>query len=201
MKYKNKIVAITGQSGSGKSTLASFYASKGLTVLDCDQVAKEVHGIKECLDNLSEYFGDDIITAEGTLDKKLLSKRAFASRQATQALTDITHPFIIRLLLEKAQAAFDSGENIVFADGAVIIGHDFEQYCDEFIVVVAGLDVQCERIMKRDGITREQAEERISQQTPIIQMIKKADYIVYNNSTLEKLFYQGELILQQITKI
>ena len=201
MKDGKKIVAITGQSGSGKSTLASFYASKGLTVIDCDQVAKEVHGIKECLDSLSAYFGEDIITGEGTLDKKLLSQRAFASREGTQALTDITHPFIIDLILKKADAAFKSGNNIVFVDGAVIIGHDFEQYCDEFIVVVAGLDVQCERIMKRDGITREQAEERISQQTPIIQMIKKADYIVYNNSSLEKLFYQGELVLQQIARI
>lgn len=194
---KKLTIAITGQSGCGKSTLSAFYTSRGYKVIDCDVVAKEIRSFPECQQQLAEHFGADIIF-EGQIDTKLLSMRAFASEENLQKLTDITHPFIIAEILRQANEAFDKGDELVFVDGAVIIGHDFEQYCDKFIIVVAALETQCARLMKRDNITYEQAKTRVLKQTPYSDMLKKADYVINNNTDVQKLILQGELVLRQL---
>ncbi len=194
---KGTVVAITGQSGCGKSTLSAFYSSKGYKVVDCDVVAKDIRNFSECQQQLAEQFGVDIIS-EGQIDTKLLSQRAFASAENLQKLTDITHPFIVAEILRQADEAFDKGNKLVFVDGAVIIGHSFEQYCDKFIVVVADIETQCARLMKRDSITYQQAETRILKQTPYSDMLKKADYVINNNKDVQGLILQGELVLRQL---
>ena len=194
------IIAITGQSGSGKSTFSRYIASRGYTVIDSDMVAREVHGDPDCLRRLTDYFGRDILAYDLTLDRKKLSRKAFASPEALQMLTDITHPYIIENILRKAENAFERGETMVFVDGAVIIGHSFERYCDRFIVVVTDRDIRAGRIMARDSISRQKAEERIDGQTPIEDMLVKADYVVFNNTTPDRLSLQGDLILRQLEK-
>ncbi len=194
---KGLIVAITGQSGCGKSTLSAFYSSKGYKVIDCDVVAKDIRTFPECQQQLAEFFGADIIF-EGQIDTKLLSMRAFASEENLQKLTDITHPFIEREILRQADEAFEKGDDMVFVDGAVIIGHRVETHCDKFIVVVAALETQCARLMKRDNITCEQAKNRILKQTPYSDMLKKADYVINNNKDVQGLILQGELVIRQL---
>ena len=90
-------------------------------------------------------FGTDIVSG-GLLDKKLLVRRAFATPEKLQRLTDITHPYIIKEILSQADTAFNKGDKYVFVDGAVIIGHAFEKYCDKYIVVVSSEKLQQERI-------------------------------------------------------
>ncbi len=196
---KGIIVAITGQSGCGKSTLSSFYSSKGFKVIDCDKVAKDVRDFPDCQIQLSEYFGEDIIY-EGIVNKALLAERAFLSKEKIQKLTDITHPFIIDEIVRQANESFSKGNKVVFVDGAVIIGHDFEKYCDQFIVVLTDINTQCERLMKRDNISYEQAKQRLSKQTPYSDMLKRANYVINNNKTVEGLITQGEFVIRQIIK-
>ena len=194
---KGTVVAITGQSGCGKSTLSRFYASKGYTVIDCDEVAKYIRTLPDCQIQLAEYFGYDIIK-DGHIDTKILSSRAFASRENLQKLTDITHPFIEKVILERADEAFSKGQEYVFVDGAVIIGGIVEKHCDRFIVVVAETETQCKRLMKRDNISFEQAKTRIAKQTPYSDMLKKADYVINNNTGIDTLILQGEYVLRQL---
>jgi len=196
---KGTVVAITGQSGCGKSTLSRFYSSKGYTVIDCDEVAKYVRTLADCQVQLADFFGYDIIR-EGVIDTKLLSARAFASPENLQKLTDITHPFIEKVILERAEEAFDKGREIVFVDGAVIIGGIVEKHCDKFIVVVAETETQCRRLMKRDNITYEQAKTRVLKQTPYSDMLKKADYVINNNTGVDTLILQGEYVIRQLIK-
>ena len=196
---KGTVVAITGQSGCGKSTLSRFYSSKGYTVIDCDEVAKYVRTLTDCQVQLADFFGYDIIR-EGVIDTKLLSARAFASPENLQKLTDITHPFIEKVILERAEEAFDKGREIVFVDGAVIIGGIVEKHCDKFIVVVAETETQCRRLMKRDNITYEQARTRVLKQTPYSDMLKKADYVINNNTGVDTLILQGEYVIRQLIK-
>lgn len=194
---KRLMVAITGQSGCGKSTLSAYYSSKGYKVIDCDKVAKDIRSFPECQQQLAEYFGADIIS-EGQVDTKLLSMRAFASEEKLQMLTDITHPFIEAEILRQAEEAFEKGDQIVFVDGAVIIGHRVEKHCNKFIVVVVEFEKQCARLMKRDNITFEQAQTRVLKQTPYSDMLKKADYVINNNTDVQSLILQGELIIRQL---
>ncbi|MBP1552952.1 MAG: dephospho-CoA kinase [Oscillospiraceae bacterium] len=191
---KKTVVAITGQSGSGKSNIGRYYAEKGYTVIDCDLVARQIHTDKECMTQLCEYFGYDILT-DGLIDRAKLGKKAFADADSLQKLTDITHPFIIKNILETIDK---SDSDIVFVDGAVIIGHEFEKYCDRFIVVICDRSKQYERLMKRDGITLEQAQNRIAKQTKREILLGKANYIIYNNETEKNMYNQAEYILRAL---
>ncbi len=168
-------------------------------MIDCDKVAKEVREIPACIDALSKAFGRDIVK-DGGIDKALLAQKAFDSRESLQKLTDVTHPFIIREILDRTEAAFGRGERLVFVDGAVIIGHDFEQYCHKFIVVVISEEKQIARLMSRDSLTREQAKNRFLKQTTYSDMLKKADYVINNNTDIQSLIVQGEFVLQQLEK-
>ena len=197
---KGLIVAITGQTGCGKSTLSRFYASNCLTVIDCDEVAKYIRTLPECQQQLAEHFGMEVLT-EGKINTQLLYERAFKDEVSLQKLTDITHPFIVKEILRRADGAFEKGEEIVFVDGAVIIGHSFEKYCDKFIVIVASVETQCARLMKRDSITYEQAKARIMKQTPYSDMLKKADYVINNNKSIINLISQGEFVIRQLIDV
>ncbi len=196
----NLVVALTGQSGAGKSSLGRYFASKGYTVIDCDEVAKDIHSDTDCQTELSIAFGDDIIK-DGTVDKALLAKKAFADAESLSILTSITHPFIIKNILATIEKAFDKGEQFVIVDGAVIIGHDFEKYCDKFIVVTCDRAKQYERLVLRDGITEEQARNRIAKQTSLETMLSKADFVVYNNGTQQEMENQGDYILRTLNKM
>ena len=194
------IVALTGQSGVGKSSLAKFFANNGVPVVDCDEIAKDIHSDVDCQLQLCEYFGADILNG-AVIDKQQLAKKAFSSPENLQKLTDITHPFIINKILSETDKYFENGNNIVIVDGAVIIGHDFEKYCDKFIVILCNRERQYDRLIKRDDISLQQAQNRISKQTKLEILLNKADYLVYNNTTLEELYNQGEYILKSLKSL
>ncbi|MBR2028833.1 MAG: dephospho-CoA kinase [Oscillospiraceae bacterium] len=194
------IVALTGQSGVGKSSLANYFKDNGLPVIDCDEVAKEIHSDVDCQLKLCEFFGADILD-NGVIDKQLLAKKAFSTPENLQKLTDITHPFIINKILTAADNYLKNGNNIVIVDGAVIIGHDFEKYCDKFIVILCDRERQYERLIKRDGINLQQAQNRIAKQTKLETLLNKADYLVYNNTTLEELKNQGDYIIKSLKNL
>lgn len=195
-----KVIAITGRSGCGKTCVSNFYTSKGYTVIDCDKIAAKIHENPNCIEKLSEYFGKDIIDENCKLDKKKLAQKAFDNQQSLKKLTEITHPFIIKEILDRINIAFLQGEKLVFVDGAVIIGYEFEKYCDEFILVISDSAVQCNRLVKRDSITYKQAENRLLKQLSYPQIFPKATYIIYNNSSINSLNYQADFILRQILK-
>lgn len=197
---KNIIVALTGQSGAGKTSVSDFFKKKGFPVIDCDEIAKEIHSDAECQRKLCMFFGDDILK-DGAVDKRLLSQKAFANPQNLQMLTEITHPFIINKILSIADNYFKNGNNIVIVDGAVIIGHDFERYCDKFIVVLCDRNKQYKRLMARDNITLQQAKNRIDKQTRLEKMLAKADYIIYNNDSIEHMHSQAEYIISKLNKL
>lgn len=204
------VVAITGQSGSGKSSLSKIYAKAGHTVIDCDRIAAEIHLKPDCIESLVACFGTEILTDESkgkadstaiAIDKKNLARIAFNSKENLNILTKITHPFIIKEILRTIEEEFEKGKRIVFVDGAVIIGYEFEKYCDKIIVIVSSKENQYKRLMTRDNITTLQAQNRIDKQMTVERMVARADFIVYNNSTQESLATQAENIISQIINV
>lgn len=195
------IVALTGRSGCGKSTVSEHYRAQGYSVLDCDEAARQVvEPGSECLRCLQEAFGADIVDENGHLLRRELACRAFASDKGAQRLTNITHPAIVKLLLEQAERAFSRGEQLVFVDGAVIVGHVFEPYCQRIIVVDAPDAVCVERIMKRDGISESAAQQRLDAQMPRNQLCGAANYVIENHADRETLLQQADQVLHALRK-
>ena len=126
-----KVVGITGRSGCGKSSATNFLREKGYPCIDADLVAREVllPG-SPCIAQLQQVFGADIADENGTVRRRLLADRAFATPEGTAALTDITQPEILRRIDAALDEARRGGADLAFVDGAVIVGTPFEARCD-----------------------------------------------------------------------
>lgn len=194
-----RTIAITGRSGCGKSSVTAYYVSLGYPVADADAIARQVmEPGSPCLVPLCRLFGEDILDENGVLRRRLLADRAFATPEGTQALTKITHPEIThRLLLAKQQAA-QSGAELFFADGAVILGSAFEAECDRVLLVAAPLETSVQRICQRDGISPEMARRRLDAQPSEAWLRAKADYILENDADLPTLRQRADTILKQL---
>lgn len=179
--------------------MSAYYKTLGHPVLDADVAARvAVEKGAPCLKTLAKEFGADILNADCTLNRSLLAARAFTSPQSAQKLADITHPAIIKLLLDGVQKAEQSGAKICFVDGAVIIGGAFESYCDNFIVVIAPKEMAIARLIARDKLTKQDAQKRLEAQTPEHALIAKADYLLINDSTQEALCQKANATLQNL---
>ena len=196
-----KTVAITGRSGCGKSTVAEYYRSRGFSVLDGDAVAREVtQPGSPCLPKLAKAFGADILDEGGALSRGVLAQRAFATKGDARRLTDITHPEIVRRLLAGVAQARAVGAKLVFVDGAVIVGAPFEPFCDAVIVVRAPQQVLEQRIMRRDGISRQAAQARLASQPAQERLDAAATFLLDNTGSEQALRAQARAVLENLLK-
>ena len=181
-------LGITGRSGCGKSTVTSIFAAHGVPLADADQMSREIllPG-SPLLPRLVERFGDDILRAEGTLDRRLLADRAFATPEGKRALDALTHPEIVRRIRQAKQAAEQAGAPLFVLDGAVIVGTAAEPECDRLAVVTAPFATSVARIAARDGISPEMAARRLNAQTPERTLLAHADYVLQNDGPREAL--------------
>ena len=194
-----RILGLTGKTGAGKSTVAAYLEKKGCFIIDGDKVAREiVLANSPALRELAGAFGEDIILPDGSLDRKALAARAFSSREKTELLNSITHPHIKRCFEQLVQKACSEGFSLAVIDAAALLESDCRELCEKIIVVHADEELRLRRILRRDGITREQALTRIKGQREDNYYFERADVVIYNNedtdltNELEKL---KELIL------
>ncbi|MEG1073781.1 MAG: dephospho-CoA kinase [Ruthenibacterium sp.] len=198
---KIQTVAVTGRSGSGKSTVSAYFASQGFPVLDADVIARTVtEKASPCLAKLVEVFGADILDENGCLLRQELAMCAFQDAENAKKLTDITHPAIIKKLLAGIDAAEKSGQTLVFVDGAVIVGAEFERYCDKIILVTAKERDAISRIVLRDHVSKQAAHDRLSVQMCEEDLRKAADFVLENTTTEAELLHRADIILKQLQK-
>lgn len=166
-------IAITGGIGCGKSYVCARLAAQGMVVYDCDSAAKRLinssSGIRK---RLTELIGPDTYTAEGRLNKALVSAFLLASEANAQAIDAIVHPAV-------AQDFVDSGEQ--WMECAILFEAGFERFVDKVIAVTAPESVRIERIMMRDSIAESQAREWMARQWPQERVRRLADYEIIND--------------------
>jgi dephospho-CoA kinase len=173
-------VGLTGSIGVGKSFVASVFIELGCHVLDADQTAREVvmpgtAGLKA----LTEAFGEDILNPDGTLNRKELGAVVFNDESQRRRLNHILHPFIIARqdeILNAWEAEDPDGIGIV--DAALMIESGGYKRFDKLIVVHCRPEVQLERLMLRDKLSREEALRRINSQMPQEEKQRFADYLI-----------------------
>ena len=196
-----KVIGITGRSGCGKSSATKFLAQQGYPCIDADQVAREVllPG-SPCLAALQAHFGADILDETGALGRRLLADRAFATPEGTRILTELTQPEILRRIETDLQRAQETGAELAFVDGAVIVGSPFEARCDELVLITAPYEVSVQRICARDGIAPEMARRRLDAQTPLEQLRAAATVEIVNDGTPQQLQRRIRDLLQALRK-
>lgn len=176
-----KIIGLTGQTGAGKSTVARALEKIGYYHIDADLVAKEViNGDKAVISALAREYGEDIALPDGSVDRKLLAKRAFSSKENTERLSEITHPAVVRRI--KSIISKKEQENAlgVTVDAIGLFESGLSSLCDINVCVVAPEEIRLERIINRDKISLEGARQRISAQKCEDFFLANADKIIKN---------------------
>ena len=196
-------VGLTGSIGVGKSFVTSVFEELGCHVLDADQTAREVvmpgtSGLKA----LTDAFGEEILNTDGTLDRKQLGARIFADQGERERLNRILHPFIIARqdeIMRGWEAEDPDGIGII--DAALMIESGGYKRFDKLIVVHCRPEVQLERLMLRDKLSREEALGRINSQMPQEEKQKFADYLIDTSDGFESTRTQIISVHQKLIRV
>ena len=193
-------VGLTGSIAVGKSFVLDVLAELGCRVLDADRTAREVvvqgaAGLKAVV----EEFGSDVLKADGSLDRAKLGTIVFANEQERARLNSILHPFIIAKQDEQMGGwEKEDPSGVAVVDAALMIESGGYRRFDKVIVVYCGPEVQLQRLMARDGLSREAAEQRIAAQMTQEEKKKRADFLIDTSDGFESARQQTEEVFQKL---
>lgn len=181
-----KVYGLTGGIASGKSTVARTLRALGATVVDADQLSREVvspgkPAYAEIRQRWPEVFGPD-----GVLDRKALGDVVFASAAARAELNALTHPRIAEESARLVQEAAQKGEPLAYYEAALILENGLEEALDGVIVVSVPEAVQLSRLRERDGLSEARARARIAAQLPLAEKVRRATHVIDNGGTPEE---------------
>lgn len=189
-----KVLGLTGGIGSGKSEVAAMFAGKGAAVIDADELARAVvEPGQPALAEIVKAFGRDVLLSDGRLDRGKLAAIIFADPVARARLNAITHPPIQqRIEVEISKRRNQPG--VLLVDIPLLYENDRAGLVSRVIVVWVDPDTQLRRLRERDGLTIEEARQRIDAQMPLDQKRARADHVVDNSGSLEDTRRQVESI-------
>lgn len=193
-----KIIGITGGIASGKSTVTEFLRQKGFQVIDADAVVHQLQKPSGRLYQvLVEHFGEKILLENGELNRPLLASLIFSNPEE-QEWSKRTQGEIIREELAALRNQFAQTEALFFMDIPLLFEQNYAVWFDETWLVYVNRDVQLERLMKRDQISREAAESRLNSQWPLERKISLASHSLDNNGNQEQLIAQVVQLLEEM---
>ena len=178
------IIGLTGQTGAGKSTVRDIFKEKGAAVIDADSVTHDItDNDLDCIYDIVSRFSCLVLNEKGKINRKALGRRVFSDPKELAALNKIIFPYILKAIEHKVLGYISKGAETVIIDGATVIESGCGKMCDVLISVVAEEETRITRIIKRDGITKADAERRVSSQKPEEFYTENSDYVIRNDST------------------
>ena len=181
-------VGLTGSIAVGKSFVSSVLAELGCHVLDADQTAREVVAPESIgLGKVVAAFGAEILGADGALDRARLGRVVFADERKRQLLNSLLHPLIIAAQDEwLSEREREDPSGVAVIDAALMIETGSYRRFDKLIVVHCDADSQLERLLRRDNLSREDAERRVAAQMPQAEKMRHADFLIDTSGTREE---------------
>ena len=198
---KIHIVGLTGGIASGKSEAAKYLESLGAHTIDADAISRSLTADGgELLPAIREAFGDGVFTEEGSLNRGELGNIVFSNPEKRKKLDALTHPAIQRAVLDEIYAAENAGEGLIFLNVPLLFETGMDVLCDESWLVSVDVDTQKERLMARDGISEEQALNRIRSQMTLEQKRERASVIIDNSRNIERMYSELQSLYGQLVK-
>ncbi|WP_332629101.1 dephospho-CoA kinase [Halalkalibacter flavus] len=192
------LIGLTGGIASGKSTVSEIIQSKGIPVIDADQISREVvEPGTEALQLISEHFGQSVINEDGTLARKKLGEIIFEHPEERQILNKIVHPAVRNRMNELKERYVEEGEKTIVFDIPLLFESDLFHLVDKVLLVYVDEETQLKRLMNRDLAGEKDAKLRIASQMPLQKKRERADAIIDNSSTVEETRRQLEEILDE----
>jgi dephospho-CoA kinase len=176
-------IALTGNIASGKSTVAELFRRWGATVIDADQLVREVQAPGErVLHAIAARFGEELIEEDGTLDRAALRARVMNDPEARAELESIVHPEVQRRQALLLAGARERGDRIVVSDIPLLFEAADPAVFDAVVLVDAPEAVRRARLIEERGLSPSEADQLIAAQLPSSQKRARSDYIIDNDS-------------------
>jgi dephospho-CoA kinase len=195
---KGRIFGLTGGIASGKSTVSKLFQRDNIPMVDADEAARAVVAPgKPALRDLVHVFGSQILLEDGKLNRPRLAALIFMDPKKRCALDQIIEGYLMMEINTRLKKAVE-GHSLVGFDAALIIEKGHEKEYRPLVVVAATPEVQLQRLQSRDGFNEAEAKARLEAQLPISEKVKLADYVIWNNGTVEELEKQAISVLVRL---
>ena len=182
---KRYVVGLTGGIGSGKSAAAQIFRTCGVEVIDADSLAREVvEPGQPALSDIAAYFGSELLTAEGHLDRAALRKIVFSNPEQKSWLENLLHPLIAELLQRRLNA---TKSPYAILESPLLLETEQYKLVDRVIVIDVNEEIQIARSVRRDGSDEAVIRSIIASQIDRAKRIQHADDLVSNEEGLEQL--------------
>lgn len=180
------VIGLTGQTGAGKSTVSKIFAENGFAVINADLISRKVvEKGEKCLDELTEIFSPCILNDDGTLNRKVLGGIVFTDKTKLEMLNSIIYPYITSEILEEIKNYSESGYKLILLDAPTLFESHADDFCEIIISVIADEEIREKRIIKRDGLTQKQAQDRMNSQHDADFFAANSDFVIENNDAID----------------
>ncbi len=186
------LIGLTGGIATGKSLVTDYLKSKGIFVVDADQLAREVvEPGKEAWRKIRDEFGREYLRPDETLDREKLGRDVFENPERRKRLERIIHPAVFDAAQKIIRPLLDAEPNrlIVFSV-PLLFESGFDKVTERVVVVYADESIQLQRLVERTGLTTGEAQKRIDAQMPIEEKKRRADDVIDNSTTPEETYRQ-----------
>ena len=196
------LLAVTGGIATGKSTVSRVLQELGAPLIDFDLLARQVvEPGKPAWKEIVDYFGKEVIQADGRIDRKRLSEIVFQDVEKRKKLESFTHPRIFEEFDRQVNEIASKDPNAIIQAGVpLLIELSLQDRFDKVLVVYAPQETQIARLMKRDRIGRQAAMNILKAQLSIDEKVHYADFVIRNEGSLEETRKQVEAVWQELKK-
>lgn len=181
------IIGLTGGIASGKSTVVEIIKDAGYKVIDADQLVHDMQ-VKggRLYQALLDWLGDGILLPNGELNRPKLGQLIFSSEEMRYQSAEIQGK-IIREELAAKRDCLSKEEDVFFMDIPLLFENDYQDWFDQIWLVAVSPQVQCQRLMKRNHLSAEEAGMRIASQMPLAEKLPYASLVIDNNGNIDDL--------------
>jgi len=195
-------VAVTGGAGSGKTSVCNRLKELGVKVISADEMArKAVAPGSTAFKKIVRYFGSTVLLSDGTLNRKVLRRMITDDDDARLAMERFIHHEIAKLILKNVVCAEKEGCRMVVIEVPLLFELDMKEKFDWVVVVIADKELRVKRLMERDQTSRDEAMDLINVQMPDKEKIDRADYVVWNEGSMEKLVESVDILFNNLNNI
>jgi len=190
------LIALTGGIASGKSTIARRLQEHGAVIVDADQIVRDVQAPgTPVLDAIAVEFGDDVIAADGSLDRAALGARVFGDAEALQRLNGIVHPAVRAESARRFAAAFAAdADAVVVYDVPLLVEARVDDPWDRIVVAHAPAEERLRRLVELRGMEPQAAQDRIDAQVPDEKRLAIADIVIDTSGALAHTIEQTDAV-------
>jgi len=194
------LVGLTGGIASGKSTVSAMLAERGAEVIDADHIARQVvmPGLPAWC-KIREHFGPGVLHPDGQIDRQALADVVFGDKTKLALLNEITHPAIFARIADRLEGLYDQ-DVVVVLDAALLIEAGLAEGVDVVIVTHSPQEIQLERLAAK-GMGARAASDRINAQLAPEKRLARADIVIDNSGSLEKLSRRVDEVWHELQRM